>query len=214
MSELVAIDILVDPDAAAISRAHEINQKLLASTPEGFALDQTHQPHITTVQRFVRASELQSVYDAVGATILATDFPALAYEVQGIAHSDDWGPPGMALAGFIIQANRAVLDFQAALLNAVDPYVVSPGNGSAFVTDPGETISAKTIEWVERFVPDQVGPNYTAHITLGLDTEGHLKIMESDAFASFAVHPSSVSIYHLGNNGTARSCLQTWSVSE
>jgi len=56
MSDLTAIDILVNPDEATIQRAPEVNARMLQSMPEGWALDDTHQPHITTLQRYVRTA--------------------------------------------------------------------------------------------------------------------------------------------------------------
>jgi hypothetical protein len=54
MSDLTAIDVLIDPDDAALQRAREVNARVLQSMPQGWVLDDTHQPHITTLQRYVR----------------------------------------------------------------------------------------------------------------------------------------------------------------
>jgi len=51
MTDLTAIDVLIDPDHHAIERAQEVNARLLESMPQGWKLDDTHQPHITTLQR-------------------------------------------------------------------------------------------------------------------------------------------------------------------
>jgi hypothetical protein len=47
MSELTAIDILIDSDDAAVKRAHRWNARMRESVQDGFELDATHQPHIT-----------------------------------------------------------------------------------------------------------------------------------------------------------------------
>ena len=59
-------------------------------------------------------------------------------------------------------ANQQVLDLQAGLVAAVAPFTGSGGTDTAFVTDPGEQISQTTKDWVETYVPDQTGANYTA----------------------------------------------------
>jgi hypothetical protein len=41
MSELTAIDILINPDEATVKRAHEVNAQMLESMPEGWVLDDT-----------------------------------------------------------------------------------------------------------------------------------------------------------------------------
>ena len=58
MAELTAIDILIDPDETMLSRAKAANERMRASYPDGFALDEHHQPHITTLQRYVRTADL------------------------------------------------------------------------------------------------------------------------------------------------------------
>ena len=45
--------------------------------PEGFALDATHAPHITVLQRYVRTPELDQVLDAVDAVVAGVDLGAL-----------------------------------------------------------------------------------------------------------------------------------------
>ncbi len=53
--------------------------------------------------------------------------------------------------------------------------------------DPGEQISQSTIDWVEGFVPDQIGEGkYIAHITVGFATLDDLKLIEAEPFAPFA----------------------------
>ena len=103
-----------------------------------------------------------------------------------------------------------MLDLQAALASAVAPFTGSGGTDAAFVTHPGEEISQTAKDWVETYVPDQTGANYTAHLTVGLDTVEHLKELQAEPFDTFDVHPLSLAVYQLGNNGTARALLKTW----
>ena len=52
-SPVTAIDILLEPDATMLRHAEANNARLLKVFPKGFALDATHRPHITMVQRYV-----------------------------------------------------------------------------------------------------------------------------------------------------------------
>jgi hypothetical protein len=170
MSDLTAIDILIDPDEDTMKRAREVNARLLESAPlpKGWALDDTHQPHITTLQRYVRTADLDQVYDAVEKAVAATDMDSLAFKATKITHAD-WGFPGIAPTVLQVETNAAVLDFQAELLAAIAPFVESGGTVAAFVADPGEAISQTIVDWVEKFVPDQVGAgNYFPHLTVGV----------------------------------------------
>jgi hypothetical protein len=212
MIDLTAIDILVNPDHATIEKAREFNARMRASVPSGFALDATHQPHITTLQRYVRTADLDHVYDAVQTTLSATDVASLSYEAVAIGHAD-WGVPGQGLAALVLKPSPQVLDFQASLLAAVTPYLGVEGTAAAFVRDPGEKISQSTMDWVQGYVPNQIGANYIAHVTVGFATLDDLKSMEARPFDAFAVHPASVAVYHLGNSGSARTQLKAWPIA-
>jgi hypothetical protein len=210
MSDLTAIDVLIDPDDAALERAREVNARMLESMPQGWALDDTHQPHITTLQRYVRTTDLDQVYDAIEKTIAATDIAALSYQAVKITHAD-WGFPGYGPTVLLVRVDSHVLDFQADLAAAVAPFVEAGGTAAAFVTDPGETIQPTIIDWVEPYVPNQIGEDkYLPHITVGVAKFDDLKLVEAEPFEPFDVHPTSISVYHLGNNGTARKLLKTW----
>jgi hypothetical protein len=214
MSDLTAIDVLIDPDQNAIERAREVNARLLESMPQGWKLDDTHQPHITTLQRYVRTADLDKVYDAVEKTVGDTDMSALSYQARNITHAD-WGFPGYGPTVLQVEVSPKVLDFQAELVEALAPFVESGGTAEAFIADPGEVISPTIIDWVEKFVPNQIGDGkYFPHLTVGVDTFDHLKIIEAEPFDAFTVHPASVAVYHLGNNGTARKLLKGWPVSK
>ncbi len=52
------------------------------------ALDDTHQPHITTLQRYVRTADLDQVYGAVEKVVAETDMAALSYHAIRIHHED------------------------------------------------------------------------------------------------------------------------------
>jgi hypothetical protein len=101
VTELTAIDILVNPDAATIERAKVVNARLRQSVPSGYALDASHQPHITTLQRYVRTADLDKVFAAVESTITATDISSLGYEALQIRHAD-WNVPGQGYAVYVV----------------------------------------------------------------------------------------------------------------
>jgi hypothetical protein len=60
-----AIDIALEPDATMMQHAKADNERLLKSFPKGFALDDTHHPHVTMLQQFVRTADLERVYAAL-----------------------------------------------------------------------------------------------------------------------------------------------------
>ncbi len=74
-----------------------------------------------------------------------------------------------------------MLDFQAKLVAAIEPFTESGGTDAAFVRDSGEEISPTIIKWVEVFVPNQIGEgNYLRHLTVGVATFDDLKVIEAE----------------------------------
>src|SRR6516225_7563150 len=71
---VTAIDILLDPDATMVKHAEGANERLLKEFPKGFALGETHKPHISCLQRYVNTADLDKVYEAVG-KVLAEEMP-------------------------------------------------------------------------------------------------------------------------------------------
>lgn len=89
MSDLTAVDILIQPDTATIERAKRVNARMPLSIPAGITLDDTHLPHITMLQRYLITADLERAYSAIAAVVADTDAAALSYHVPGIADSGD-----------------------------------------------------------------------------------------------------------------------------
>src|SRR5439155_669821 len=69
-----------EPDATMIEHATATNERLLKVFPKGFALDASHRPHITLVQRFVLTENLDKVYAAVGKVFASANVTGLKLE--------------------------------------------------------------------------------------------------------------------------------------
>jgi hypothetical protein len=205
---VTAIDILLEPDATMVNRARAANERLLKAFPKGFALDATHQPHISCLQRYVKTSDLDKIYEAVG-KVLAEEKPA-AWKLKAYKYYYlDWKE--MGLAGIVIEPTADLIRYQKKLIDAVTPYTVKTGTAAAYVTtkeDPD--INRPTIEYVQRFVPDETGKKFNPHVTIGIASQDYLKKMLKEKFESFTFSPVGVSVYHLGNFGTARTKLHGW----
>ncbi len=214
MAELTAIDILIHPDDSMLARAGEVNQRMLQSVPppNGFALDEHHQPHVTVLQRYVSTAELEAAYDAISAVLDSVDLSTLAFTAVAIRHRGV-GTPGVGLSGIIVQPGPEVLDFQRRLIDALAPFTGSGGTADAYVrTDAEPEINAATIDYIERYVPDHSGENYMAHVTVGLATLDDLSSIEAEHFEPLTFLPAGVSVYQLGNNGTAAKRLKDLAV--
>ena len=213
MTDLTAIDILIDPDQAMISRAKTVNARMLQSVPGGFALDEHHQPHITTLQRYVRSADLDQVFDAVQGVLDAVDVGALTLTAVALRHMTVAAIPGAGLTGIIVKPGPEVLDFQAKLIDALGPFTASGGTADAYVrTEAEPDINQDTIDYVEHYVPDHSGENYLAHVTVGLAKLDDLEKIEAEPFDALAFSPAGIAVYQLGNNGTAAKHLRSWTV--
>jgi len=214
MGELTAIDILIHPDDSMLARATSVNERMRQSVPppQGFALDEHHQPHITVLQRYVSSVDLDAVYDAIGAVLGSVELSTLAFTAVAIRHMEV-GTPGVGLSGIIVKPGPEVLDFQSRLIDALTPFTGSDGTADAYVrTDAEPEINSATIDYIEHYVPEHSGENYMAHVTVGLATLDDLSTIEGESFEPLTFLPAGVSVYQLGNNGTAAKRLNNWAV--
>ena len=207
-SPITAIDILLEPDETMIKKAEAANERLLKEFPKGFALGKTHAPHISTLQRYVKTADLDKVYAAVD-KVLAEEKPA-GWKLK--AHKYYYIPvKDLGLAGIVIEPTDDLIRYQQKLIDAVTPFTVKTGTAAAYVTtkeDPD--IIQPTIDYVANFVPDETGKKFNPHVTIGLAPQDYLKKMLDEKFESFTFRPVGVSVYHLGNFGTARTKLKSW----
>jgi hypothetical protein len=214
MGDLTAIDILIHPDDSMLARAASVNQRMLQSVPppQGFALDEHHQPHITVLQRYVSTADLDAVYGAIHDVLRSVDLATLAFTAVAIRHMEV-GTPGVGLSGIVVKPGPEVLDFQSRLIDALAPFTASGGTADAYVrTDAEPEINDTTIGYIEHYVPEHSGQNYMAHVTVGLATLDDLTAIEAETFEPVTFLPAGVSVYQLGNNGTAAKRLKNWAV--
>jgi 2'-5' RNA ligase len=205
---ITAIDIALEPDATMIQHAEAVNARLRKAFPKGFALDATHHPHISILQRYVHTSDLDKVYDAVG-KVLADEKPAgwslKAFKYYYIPWKD------IGLAGIVVEPTDDLLKLQQKLIDAVAPFTAETGTAAAFVTTPKDPdINKPTIDYVATFVPKASGKDFNPHVTVGIASQDYLKKMLAEPFDEFTFSPAGASVYQLGNFGTARKKLKAW----
>jgi 2'-5' RNA ligase len=207
-NSVTAVDILLEPDATMIEHAKAANQRLLKSFPIGFALDETHHPHITCLQRYVETTDLNKLYEVVG-KVLAEERPTSwklkAYKYYYIPWKN------IGLAGIVIEPTDDLIRFQKKLIDAVAPFTEKTGTAAAFVTTAeSPDINQPTIDYVNSYVPDHTGKNFNPHVTIGIASQDYLKKLLDEKFEAFTFSPVGVSVYQLGNLGAAQKKLKSW----
>ena len=207
-NSVTAINLLLEPDATMLERAEANNARLLAVFPQGFALDATHHPHITLLQRFVRTADLDMAYAAAGQAFAGTDVTRVHLE----AHRYYYIPSGaIGLAGIVVKPHAVLRELQQQLIDAVAPFTVATGLSDAFATTPDDpVIDPMLIEYVSTFVPTSTGEHFSAHVTTGIAPRDYLDTMLAEPFESFTFSPAGAAVYQLGQFGTAAKKLHGW----
>jgi phosphoserine phosphatase len=203
---VTAIDILLEPDATLLAHSAANNARLLKLFPKGFALDATHRPHITLLQRFVRTADLDNVYAAAGQVLARANVGAMqleAFKYYYIPSKD------IGLAGIVAKPTPALLKLQAELIDAVAPFTLATGDSSAFITTADDpVIDPALIAYVAAFVPKGAGAQFNPHVTTGVALKADLDKMLAEPFKSFTFAPASAAVYQLGQFGTAAKKLK------
>ena len=201
-----AIDIALEPDATMMQQAETANAHLLKAYSKGFALDASHHPHITLLQRYVRTANLDKVYAAADKVLVNAKVTSLKLKAYEYYYSPD---KELGLAGIVIKPTEELLELQQSLIDAVAPFTVTTATAAAFVTTPEDPeINRPTIDYVATFVPKASGKNFNPHVTVGLASQDYLKKMLAEPFKEFTFLVIGASVYHLGNYGTARKELK------
>jgi len=208
--EVIAIDILLEPDATMLKHAEASNQQLLAAYPKGFALDAAHRPHITLIQRFVRTADLDQVYAAAGKIFADANVNAMKLE----AFKYYYAPTGsVGVAGICAKPTPELLKLQADLIAAVAPYTVETGPIGAFTAPQDDSATdAALIQYVSTFVPKMTGEHFNPHVSIGIAPYAYLDKMLAEPFESFTFSPAGAAVFQLGPFGTAAKKLMEWTM--
>lgn len=199
---LVAIDILLEPDARMLKRAEANNARLLRTFPGGFALDAAHRPHITLFQCFVSGGDLGKVYAAVGKVFKSANVPSMNLEAFKYYYLP--APGGVGGAGICARPTPALLKLQADVIAAASPFTVKTATIAAF-TAPHDNpaMDAALIGYVADFVSKAAGKHFNPHVTTGVGSYEYLDNMLAEPFEPFAFSPAGAAVYQLGPFGTA-----------
>jgi hypothetical protein len=203
---VMAIDIALEPNATMVQHAKDANARLLKSFPKGFALDETHHPHVSILQQFVRTDDLDKIFAAADAIMIKEKPTAWMLKAFKYYYIPD---PPFGLAGIVAEPTDDLHRLQDELITAVKPYTVETGTPAAFFSEAGgRDIQKSLIEYVTHFVEAAAGKRFNPHVTIGVGTEKYLNKMLAAPFSSFTFSLAGASVYQLGTFGTARKELK------
>jgi len=69
-----------------LTAADEWNKRLREQMPEGFALDETHRPHITLLQQYVAEKDLDAVVAVVKSLAATANLEKMKLTAKGLYH--------------------------------------------------------------------------------------------------------------------------------
>ncbi len=190
-----------------IEHATATNARLIKVFPKGFALDASHHPHISMLQRFARTADLDKVYAAAEKVLVRANVTSLKLKAFKYYYIPD---KSLGLSGIVVEPTPELIKLEQDLIAAVAPFTVKTGTSAAFVTTPEDpVINPLLIEYVEVFVPKHSGEHYMPHVTTGLAPKEYLDKMLAEPFEPFTFSPAGAAVYHLGHYGTAAKKLKT-----
>jgi 2'-5' RNA ligase len=207
-NRILAIDIALEPDAKMYKAAVAANARLRENYPAGYTLGKEQAPHITIVQRYVRARDLDAIHEAVSK--VCERHKPLKWELTatGVGYGV-WS--GLAITYINVEPIAKLKEFQQAIVEAVEPFAAPAGTAAAFSTTAElPKIQNDIIEYVKTFVPNASGEKYNPHVTFGVAREDYVEQMRTKPFEKFTFNCIGVADYQLGNFGTAQKKLWQW----
>jgi phosphoserine phosphatase len=201
-----AIDILLQPDVTMLQHSAADNASLLKAYPKGFALDESHRPHITMLQCFVRTADLDKVYAAVGKVLAGTNVNAMKLD----ATKRYYLPAGqLGVAGIVAKPTAELLKLQADIIAAVASFTVVTGPIGAFTAGhENPAIDTMMIDYVSTFVQNAAGEKFNPHVSTGTGPLADLDNLLAEPFEPFTFSPAGAAVYQLGPFGTAAKKLR------
>jgi hypothetical protein len=203
--DVLAIDVLLLPDAALTGVALALNARLREDNPQGYPLDAAHAPHISVVQRFARAADFAALSAALTGALETARPLGWPLRATGVAYVV---LAGQAVAFVTIERTAELARLQQAVIAAIAPFTVERGTEASFVPSPD--FDPGIIDYVATFVPKVTGDNYTPHLTVGAASEAFVQRLVAEPFTPFTSEVAGVAVYQLGVFGTAAKRLWGW----
>jgi hypothetical protein len=208
--ELIAIDVLLEPGETLVGHTEDVQALLQKDYPAGHALAATQTPHITLLQRYVRAMDLQPIERAVAKVLTSEAVTGLSLQARSYDSVPTHGDLGLLVVNVAVSPELRRL--QEKLVQAVQPFAVSGGTPDAFVRSSATAIDPRILNRVESFVTSSSGARYVPQAAIGFGHQKLLRKLKSQPFRPFSFKPEGAAIYQLGDDGTASKKL--WSEPE
>jgi hypothetical protein len=106
---------------------------------------------------------------------------------------------------------RNLVAFQQKLIDAVSPFTVATGSAGRIHHHAGRSQYQPADDRLcGALVPASSGAKFEPHVTVGVAPPDDLKALVAKPFDACDFAPAALSVYQLGDFGTARKILKTW----
>jgi hypothetical protein len=211
---IMAVDIVLEPDATMIQNAQAANAGLLKNFPKGYTLGDEHAPHMSVIGGYFHKANLDEVF-AGASKVLASEkvmnWKLTAFKYYYIPLKE------IGLGGILVQPTPDLIRLQDELFDAIGKFMApgSSGTAAAFKTtvqDP--EINQATIDAVANYFAAHRGEHYSPHVTIGVGTIDYLNALVAAPFPTFTFSAAGASAYQFGNFGTAAKQLHSFKLTQ
>ena len=193
MAKLIALDVAILPPPDVTARAIALGAARPFDEAAGVRLDETHLPHITLTQQFVREEELDLVFEHIDGAL--RDAAALRLTATGCVKE------GHTL-WIAIERTPDLSALHERLMEALRGVERQEGTPAAFVDHDARLAD---VLWVTSYRLKSSFGAFAPHITLGHGED-------APALEPFTFAATTIAACHLGRHCTCRSVLRSWSL--
>lgn len=206
---IIAIDVLLIPSEEMYAQSLQLNSLINKSNPETIKLDESHVPHITLLQCFIKEEDLPNVYNALEVENI---FEGLFEKIKNDSLKAEslfyYKDKAESFSMIAVEKSEQLLKLHQKVIELVRPYIVKNGSEKSFVQNPdGSPIGESTLTYVPEFVEKHSFENFDPHISLGVAPTKLLDSLATQVFKPITFKAESLSVYHLGDHGTAQKLL-------
>lgn len=201
--KIIAIDVLLTPSEEMLAQSLQLNALIKQNNPETIILDDNHIPHITLLQCFINEEDLPKVNSALEGLFETIKNDSLYAE--SLFYYKDQEESFSMIA---VEKSKQLIKLHEKTIELVKPFIVFNGNAESFIQNPdGTAISQSTVTYVPVFVEKHSYENFDPHISLGVAQTTLLDSLAVNIFKPISFNATSVSVYQLGDHGTAQKLL-------
>jgi len=193
--QLLALDVAVLPPPDVRQQAIQLSAALPVEGSHGLRLDEHHLPHITLMQAFIRAEELDAVLDRM-AGVLRGRTP-MTIGITGVGHNGD-------TLFLTVDRTPELMALHEELMEALRGYERPGGTPAAFV---GADARVGDILWVTGYRLKSSFHAYEPHITLGHGEH-------APAIEPFSFEATTIAACQLGRFCTCQRILRGWELEK